>query len=100
MVCKYYCIVTLLFQAKILFLVSPLLGLTKFNIDTAGVLRAGISEFDYENSGERAFTIVVIARDMGTVPMQRTVSCFLKTVMIIYFYDYCNWYIKIGNSYC
>ena len=60
-------------------LVSPAVfhpgGQVKFQIDqTTGVLQTGSVGFDYEDSTDRFYTVIIVARDKGTNPMQQTVS--------------------------
>lgn len=47
----------------------------KFQIDqTTGILQTGPLGFDYEDSTDRFYTVIIVARDKGTNPMQQTVS--------------------------
>uniref|UniRef100_A0A1X7VA24 Cadherin domain-containing protein n=1 Tax=Amphimedon queenslandica TaxID=400682 RepID=A0A1X7VA24_AMPQE len=48
-------------------------GNAKFQIDqTTGVLQTGSVGFDYEDSTDRLYTVIIVARDKGTNPMRLT----------------------------
>ena len=63
-------------------LVSPSVfsvdGKVKFQIDSqSGVLQSGSFGFDYEDNTDRLYTVIMLAKDKGTDPMQQTVSIII-----------------------
>ena len=58
-------------------------GKVKFQIDSqSGVLQSGSFGFDYEDNMDRLYTVIMLAKDKGTDPMQQTVSIIIVHMLM------------------
>ena len=76
-------LIALLFFSSVTPSVFSVDGKVKFQIDSqSGVLQSGSFGFDYEDNTDRLYTVIMLAKDKGTDPMQQTVSIIIVHMLM------------------